>query len=329
MAGAKKATGTKKTTSKRGVSKKKKSAFPIVRVSASAPPCPSTSTDPVLSVVALNVNGIRAALGKKCQGQTLAEWVAQEKPDVFFMGETKLGTSAFDKYAAEYCVDGNSPFKGYVGHYCLPAPPTRQGYAGSCVFIRSGVAYTAVTHGLGVEEHDTEGRFCTVETPSGYLCHAYVPNAGRGAKSGQKGEALPNLHYRIAGWEETVRSHIACLRLMKPVIYIGDMNVCHQPMDIHDFKANRGKPGVTDQERHAMTNLISDGMIDSFRHLYPDEVKFSWFSNFSSSRAMKRGWRLDYVLVDSNLLGKVKDSEIFDDHRDWSDHVPVRLTLTE
>ncbi len=192
----------------------------------------------------------------------------------------------------------------------------KKGYSSTAI-LHKNQEVLSVQKGLGAEEHDNEGRVITAEFNDFYVVTAYVPNSKAG---------LTRLDYRKT-WDEALLAHCSALQSKKPVILNGDMNVCHQAIDIARPKANYNKsPGYTQTEIDGMTNFINSGLKDSFREFYPDEVKYSWWSYRGGAREKNIGWRLDYMLVSEALMPKVKDSFILNDYH-GSDHCPVGIEL--
>ncbi|MFK7755393.1 MAG: exodeoxyribonuclease III [Flavobacteriales bacterium] len=252
-----------------------------------------------MKIISWNVNGIRAIV-KKDFFKSLEEIDA----DIVCLQETKaqedqvqeaLFGSGYDVYA--YSAE-------------------KKGYSSTAILTR-GITPLSITKGLGIEKHDNEGRVITAEFEGFYVVTAYVPNSKGG---------LVRLPYRQE-WDADLLAHCNALQAKKPVILNGDMNACHQAIDIARPEANYNKsPGYTQQEIDGMTNFISAGLIDSFRHFYPDKVKYSWWSYRGGAREKNVGWRLDYMLVSKPLMPKVKDAFILNEHL-GSDHCPVGLEL--
>lgn len=191
----------------------------------------------------------------------------------------------------------------------------RKGYSGTAVFARREPL--AVTYGLGIEEHDHEGRVITLEYPEFYLVNCYTPNSKRG---------LERLEYRMQ-WEDAMRAYLCGLDGKKPVVYCGDLNVAHQPIDLKNAKSNKGNSGYTAEERGKMTELLQSGFLDSFRALYPEKTgAYSWWSYMFNARANNAGWRIDYFIISERLRGAMADSTIWPEVT-GSDHCPVGLEL--
>jgi len=252
-----------------------------------------------MRIISWNVNGIRAIMKKD-----FLENLGQIDADIICLQETK---------AQEDQVQEALFGSGY-NVYAYSAE--KKGYSSTAILTK-GPEPKSVIKGLGIEEHDNEGRVITAEFEDFYVVTAYVPNSKAG---------LARLPYRKK-WDEALLSHCNVLRKKKPVILNGDMNVCHQPIDIARPEANYNKsPGYSQTEIDGMSNFIKSGLIDSFREKYPDTVKYSWWSFRAGARQRNIGWRLDYMLVSEDLYPKVRDSFILNDYL-GSDHCPVGIDL--
>ena len=191
----------------------------------------------------------------------------------------------------------------------------KKGYSGTAVFTKTEPL--SVSYGMGIEEHDHEGRMITLEYPDHYFLTVYTPNSQR---------ELTRLNYRMR-WEEDFLAYLQKLEEKKPVVFCGDLNVAHQEIDLKNPKTNRMNAGFTDQERARFTALIEAGFIDTFRYFYPDlEGAYSWWSYQFSARAKNAGWRIDYFLVSGSLKEKLQDAVIYKDVL-GSDHCPVGLSI--
>ena len=249
-----------------------------------------------MKFVSWNVNGLRA-----CMTKGFADFFAASDADVFCLQETKLQAGQIDFAPAGYHAYWNYAQK--------------KGYSGTAVFTREEPL--SVTYGLGIPEHDTEGRVITLEFPEFYFVCVYTPNAQEG---------LTRLSYRMT-WEDDFRAYLHRLDEHKPVVVTGDMNVAHQEIDLKNPKTNRGSAGFTDEERGKFTQLLAAGFTDTFRALHPDALHaYSWWSYRFKAREHNTGWRIDYFLVSNRLFPRVADAAI---HADilGSDHCPVSLTL--
>lgn len=248
-----------------------------------------------MKLVSWNVNGIRAGL-KKGFEEKFAEFDA----DIFCIQETKMQEGQVDV-----------SFDGYESYW---DSAVKKGYSGTAVFTKQ--TPISVSKGLGIEEHDTEGRVVTLEFDKFYLVNVYTPNAQR---------ELTRLDYRMK-WEEDFLNYINELKSKKSVIVCGDLNVANENIDVKNWKANRGNAGFSDEERAKFKTLLSNGYIDTFRHLHPEVEKFSWFSYFGKARENKVGWRIDYFIISEDLENNIVSADIYDDI-DGSDHCPVELIL--
>lgn len=246
--------------------------------------------------ISWNVNGLRAVVGKNFQ-----EAFAQLDADFFCLQETKLQAGQLEL-----------SFPGYTSYWNYAE---KKGYSGTAVFTRQ--TPVAVTYGMGIEEHDREGRVITLEMEDHYLVCVYTPNSQDG---------LRRLDYRMQ-WEEAFRQYLIALDEKKPVVVCGDMNVAHKEIDLKNPATNHKNAGFTDEEREKMTTLLGSGFIDTFRHLHPDEAgRYSWWSYRFRAREKNVGWRIDYFLMSERLLPRLKSADIHDDIM-GSDHCPVSLEL--
>lgn len=249
-----------------------------------------------MKLISWNVNGLRA-----CVGKGFLEFVQSEDADFYCIQETKLqeGQITLD-------LPGYSQYWNYA---------VKKGYSGTAVFAKKEAL--AVTYGIGIEEHDQEGRVITLEYEDFYLITVYTPNAQDG---------LARLAYRMK-WEEDFLAYLKRLEKTKPVIFCGDLNVAHKEIDLKNPKNNRKNAGFSDEEREKFTILTESGFIDTFRYFYPDrEGIYSWWSYRFSARAKNAGWRIDYFLVSECLKERLQDALIYTDIL-GSDHCPVGLLL--
>ena len=252
-----------------------------------------------MKLISWNVNGLRACLKK----DFLASFQALDA-DIFCLQETKLQHHA-----------GQADGLDVPGYHQFWNSAEKKGYSGVAVFSKAEPL--SVTYGLGMEEHDHEGRVITAEFPAFYLVCCYTPNSQDGLK---------RLDYRMT-WEDAFLAHLQALDAKKPVVLCGDLNVAHQEIDLKNPKTNRRNAGFTDEEREKMTRLLSSGFTDTFRAKYPDlEGAYSWWSYRFHAREKNAGWRIDYFIVSDRLMPQVTEaaihSEIF-----GSDHCPVELRL--
>lgn len=252
-----------------------------------------------MKFVSFNVNGIRAILQKD-----FIKDFHKLDADIFVLEESK--------YSEDFHLDFPFMPEGY--HTYWTVSKLRKGYSG--VTIYSKKEPLNVTYGLKNEKYDEEGRVITLEFENYYFVGAYVPNAGDGLK---------RLDFRMQ-YEDDLLEYLKELDAKKPVIYTGDLNVAHNEIDLKNPQSNRKNPGFTDEEREKFTRLLANGFKDTFRELYPDTVKYSWWSYRFNARATNSGWRIDYFIVSDRIMNKVKDSiihnEIF-----GSDHCPVELDI--
>ena len=247
-----------------------------------------------MKLISWNVNGLRA-----CLTHGFAESFAQLDADIFSVQETKMQPGQAD-FAPE----------GYT-EYTYSAE--KKGYSGTACWCREQPL--AVTTGIGIEEHDHEGRVLTLEYPEFYLVNCYTPNSQDGLK---------RLDYRMQ-WEDDFLSYLKALEKEKPVILCGDLNVAHREIDLKNPKTNRKNAGFTDEERAKFSALLDSGFTDTFRHFYPDaEGIYSWWSYRFKAREKNAGWRIDYFLTSKCLDPHLKDAKILTDIT-GSDHCPVEL----
>ena len=255
----------------------------------------STINSHAMKYVSWNVNGLRAVVGKN-----FGETFAQLDADFFCLQETKMQAGQLD-----LCFPGYTSYWNYA---------EKKGYSGTAVFTRQ--TPLNVTYGMGIDEHDHEGRIITLEMEDHYLVCVYTPNSQDG---------LRRLSYRMQ-WEDDFRQYLLSLDKKKPVIVCGDMNVAHQEIDLKNPKTNHMNAGFTDEEREQFTDLLACGFTDTFRYKYPDEVKYSWWSYRFQARERNAGWRIDYFVISDRLRDRLDDAvihtEIF-----GSDHCPVELTI--
>ncbi len=250
----------------------------------------------MMKFISWNVNGLRAVCGKG-----FTEIFKELDADFFCLQETKMQAGQLD-------LD----FEGYMSYWNYA---DRKGYSGTAVFTKHQPI--SVSYGIGVDEHDHEGRVITLEMPEFYLVCVYTPNSQ---------EELARLNYRMR-WEDDFRTYLTGLAAKKGVIVCGDLNVAHQEIDIKNPKTNRRNAGFTDEERGKMTELLSEGFIDTFRHLYPDAKDiYSWWSYRFRSRERNTGWRIDYFIVSDSLEERIREARIHTEIY-GSDHCPVELVI--
>lgn len=247
-------------------------------------------------LISWNVNGIRA-----CAGKGFMDFFNSIDADIFCIQESKMqeGQLTLD-------MPGYHQFWNYAD---------KKGYSGTAVFTREEPL--SVMNGIGIDEHDHEGRVITLEYESFYMVTVYTPNSQN---------ELARLDYRMK-WEDDFRAYLKKLEESKPVIVCGDMNVAHNEIDLKNPKTNRKNAGFTDEEREKMTVLLDDGFIDTFRYFYPDQENiYSWWSYRFKAREKNAGWRIDYFLTSESLKDKLVDAKIHTDIM-GSDHCPVELDI--
>ncbi len=250
----------------------------------------------MLKLISWNVNGLRA-----CVGKGFADIFKSLDADFFCLQETKMQQGQLDL-----------EFDGYHSYWNYA---DKKGYSGTAIYTRHKPV--AVTLGMGIDEHDHEGRIVTLEMEQFYLVCVYVPNSQ---------DELRRLDYRMK-WEDDFRDYLTGLNRNKPVIVCGDLNVAHEEIDLKNPKTNRRNAGFTDEEREKMTRLLESGFTDSFRHFYPDTANvYSWWSYRFRAREKNAGWRIDYFLASNDIAPRMTDAKI---HTEifGSDHCPVELDL--
>ena len=249
-----------------------------------------------MKLIPWNVNGLRACLGKG-----FLDFFNAMDADAFCLQETQLPPHQSELDLPGYQIYWTSAEK--------------KGYSGTALITK--IEPLTVTYGLGIPEHDTEGRVITAEYEDFYLVCCYTPNAQN---------ELARIDYRMQ-WEDDFRAYLMALDQKKPVVLCGDLNVAHEEIDLKNPKSNRGNAGFSDQEREKMTTLLGSGFADSFRALYPDKTgAYTWWSYRFNARKNNAGWRIDYFIVSERLLPRVKDQIIHADVT-GSDHCPVELDL--
>ena len=249
-----------------------------------------------MKLISWNVNGLRA-----CEGKGFSDVFKTLDADFFCLQETKMQAGQLDLQ-----------FEGYESYWNYA---DKKGYSGTAIFTRHKPL--SVSYGMGIDEHDHEGRVITLEMPSFYLVTVYTPNSQDG---------LRRLDYRM-DWEDAFLHYLKDLDQKKPVVFCGDLNVAHQEIDLKNPKTNRRNAGFTDEERAKFSTLLENGFIDTFRFFYPDQTDiYSWWSYRFRAREKNAGWRIDYFVVSERLKECLQDAKI---HTDifGSDHCPVELTL--
>ena len=233
-----------------------------------------------MKLISWNVNGLRA-----CVGKGFLDYFKEQQADIFCLQETKLQEGQI-----ELELDGYHQYWNYA---------EKKGYSGTAIFTKEKPI--SVHYGIGIEEHDKEGRVITLEFEKFYMITVYTPNSQ---------EKLARLDYRMK-WEEDFKSYLLELDKKKPVIVCGDLNVAHKEIDLKNPKTNRKNAGFSDEEREKMTKLLESGFVDSFRYFYPDKTDiYSWWSYRFSARAKNAGWRIDYFLVSDRIKENMKGAEI-------------------
>lgn len=251
-----------------------------------------------MKLVSWNVNGLRA-IYKKGFEKSFKELDA----DIFCIQETKMQEGQIE-------LD----LQGYYQYYNYAE---RKGYSGTAIFTKKEPL--KVSYGIGIEEHDKEGRVITLEFDMFYMVNCYTPNSGR---------ELARLEYRMT-WEDEFKKYLIKLDKQKPVIICGDLNVAHTEIDLKNPKSNRKNAGFTDEERSKIEELLNSGFTDSFRKMYPDkEGAYTWWSYMFNARANNAGWRIDYFLVSDRISKNIKDAYIYSEIM-GSDHCPVGLEIEE
>ncbi len=251
-----------------------------------------------LHLVTWNVNGLRSVLDK-----SLPEFLETHQPDILCLQETKVQPET---------VSDHLCFAGYQAHYY---PAEQKGYSGTAIFTKSPAQ--AVRKGIGLPEHDAEGRVLTAEFADFSVVNVYTPNSQR---------ELARLDYRLA-WDAAFREYLNQCAAKKPVLFCGDLNVAHQEIDLANPKSNRRNAGFTDEERNSLTATLEAGFVDTFRHMHPEaRGAYTWWTYRMNARAKNVGWRLDYWCCSPQLLPRVKEVRILAEVT-GSDHCPVSLWL--
>ena len=250
----------------------------------------------MMKLISWNVNGLRA-----CMQKGFLDFFTKTDADIFCLQETKMQAGQLDL-----------PLEGYHQYFNYAE---KKGYSGTALFSKQEPLN--VTYGIGIEEHDHEGRVITAEYPDFYMIDVYVPNSQR---------ELARLSYRME-WEKAFLGYILELEKKKPVVYCGDLNVAHEEIDLKNPKSNHQNAGFSDEERACFTQVLKSGYIDSFRYLYPDKTDaYTWWSYMFKAREKNVGWRIDYFVVSEKLKSNIKEAGILADIT-GSDHCPVELQL--
>lgn len=249
-----------------------------------------------MKLISWNVNGLRAIYKKGFE-----EFFYKINSDIFCIQETKMQEGQIDLN-----LNGYEKYFNYA---------IRKGYSGTAIFTK--IKPTNVTYGIGINEHDEEGRVITLEFEKFYLINCYTPNSGR---------ELARLEYRMI-WEKEFKNYLKKLEKIKPIILCGDLNVAHNDIDIKNPKTNRKNAGFTDEERNKMTELLSNGFVDTYRKLYPEKINaYTWWSYMSNARQKDVGWRIDYFIVSNKISDKIKEAYIYKEVM-GSDHCPIGLEI--
>lgn len=253
-----------------------------------------------MKLVSWNVNGLRANITKGFE-----KFFKEVDADIFCIQETKMQEEQIDIAIQEL-------FKSYNQYW---NSAVKKGYSGTAIFSKKKPI--KVTYGIGIEEHDKEGRIITLEFEKFFIVNCYTPNSKR---------ELERLDYRMT-WEDEIRKYLLKLDKIKPVIYCGDLNVAHKEIDLKNPKTNRHNAGFTDEERNKMTELLDSGFTDTFRYLYPTKENcYTWWSYMFNARANNAGWRIDYFIVSKSIEHKVNEATIYSETL-GSDHCPVGLEI--
>ncbi|MBQ7759964.1 MAG: exodeoxyribonuclease III [Phascolarctobacterium sp.] len=248
-----------------------------------------------MKLISWNVNGLRA-----CMNKGFEDFLRAADADAFCVQETKM-----QREQAAFVFDGYEEYWNSA---------EKKGYSGTAIFSKTKPLN--VTYGIGIEEHDKEGRVITAEYEGFYLVTVYTPNSQR---------ELARLDYRMV-WEDAFLAYILELDKKKPVIFCGDLNVAAEEIDLKNPKTNRRNAGFTDEERGKFRELKAAGFVDTFRHLHPEEVKYSWWSYMFKAREKNVGWRIDYFVVSERIKDKVQAAEIHNEIL-GSDHCPVSIVI--
>ena len=253
-----------------------------------------------MKLVSWNVNGLRAVINKGFE-----EFFKEADADIFCIQETKMQENQIDENIKEI-------FKGYNTYW---NSAEKKGYSGTAIITKN--IPLNIKFGIGIEEHDKEGRVITLEFDKFYMVNCYTPNSKR---------ELERLDYRMV-WEDAFRNYLLELNKKKPVIVCGDLNVAHKEIDLKNPKNNRKNAGFTDEEREKITELLNAGFTDTFRYLYPDKTDtYTWWSYMFKAREKNAGWRIDYFIVSNSIKDKIKESYIYSEVM-GSDHCPVGLDI--
>ena len=259
-----------------------------------------------IKIIAWNINGIKAQLKKT----NLFELIENEKPDIICFGETKISCPFINTQNKL-----KEKISGYKYRYWSPCQ-TKKGYSGTAIFSKKKPL--RVKYGIDIKGTDDEGRVITLEFKKYFLVHVYTPNSGQG---------LVRLKYRTETWDRKFRLYLKKIQKLKPIVVCGDLNVANEEIDIANPSSNKRNAGFTDEERESFKKTLTKlDLIDTFRHLNPEEIKYSFWTYYHNARNKNIGWRIDYFLVSKSILSKVKKSDILTDVY-GSDHAPIILKL--
>lgn len=249
-----------------------------------------------MKLISWNVNGIRACVNKGFQ-----DFFKKINADIFCIQETK-------------CQEGQIELE-FDGYKSFWNSAEKKGYSGTAIYTK--IEPINVIYGIGIEEHDNEGRVITLEFKDFYLINIYTPNSKR---------ELERLNYRMI-WEDKIKEYLLKLSQNKPIIMCGDLNVAHKEIDLKNPKTNHKNAGFTDEERNKMTELIESGFVDSFRYKYPDKIDaYTWWSYMGHAREKNVGWRIDYFITSKELENKIEEANIYE-NIEGSDHCPIGLEI--
>ena len=260
-----------------------------------------------MKLISWNVNGIRACIKKGFE-----DFFSKIDADIFCLQETKMQINENEEIKEVQDIINSPIFNNYFSYW---NSAEKKGYSGTAIFTKKEPE--SVTLGIGIPEHDKEGRVITLEFEKFYMVDIYTPNSKR---------ELERLDYRQV-WEDEIRKYLLNLNKKKPVIMCGDLNVAHKEIDLKNPQSNKHNAGFTDEERNKMTELLNSGFTDTFRYLYPEKKDvYSWWSYMGRAREKNIGWRIDYFIVSKDIESKINEAEIYSDIY-GSDHCPVGLEI--
>ncbi len=260
-----------------------------------------------MKLISWNVNGIRA-----CMKKGFEDFFSKIDADIFCLQETKMQINESEEIKEVQDTINSPIFNNYFSYW---NSAEKKGYSGTAIFTKKEPE--SVSYGIGISEHDKEGRVITLEFEKFYMVDIYTPNSKR---------ELERLDYRQV-WEDEIRKYLLNLNKKKPVIMCGDLNVAHKEIDLKNPQSNKHNAGFTDEERNKMTELLNSGFTDTYRYLYPEKRDtYSWWSYMGRAREKNIGWRIDYFIVSKDIEGKINEAEIYSDIL-GSDHCPVGLEI--